>query len=159
MSFKLDDTEKMNLEKMIKEYQTESTTDQIREKKHSVRIEEDINQMSLIKTKYKRMKPATIERMIANKCSFLKENYRNIYNRLLNDSLDITILREFISILREVENGVYDQHEASAKVGEILKQMYIDPKLSNKKIRKKKSIKNNISWSQYKQMNLSMKTE
>ena len=51
----MDDKERLNLSKMLKEYQTEETTDKIRELKHSKRIKEDVNVMINLKGKYNRM--------------------------------------------------------------------------------------------------------
>ena len=39
----------------------------------------------------------------------------------MKDELNLNILRKFIDTLREVEDGALDQHEASVKIGEILK--------------------------------------
>ena len=61
--------------------------------------------------------------------------------------------------LREVEDGGLDQHEASVKVGKILKKLFIDSALKREKKMEKKFKKEekkfvkpkiNISWSDYK---------
>ena len=65
--------------------------------------------------------------------------------------------------LKDVEDGVMDQHEASVKVGQILKKLYIDSALKKDKKeeekrsrqRKKKSNrKSKLTWAQYKKLNL-----
>ena len=64
-------------------------------------------------------------------------------------------------VLKAIEDGKYDQHEGSVKVGEILKQLYIDSALKGgnqnekkeKKERKRKGKK--ISWAEYKRTEMS----
>jgi len=92
-------------------------------------------------------------------CAFLWTNYTNIFNRIMKDELNLNILRKFIDTLREVEDGELDQHEASVKIGEILKQLYIDSALQRekkidsedkKRAPKYKRPANNISWAKFK---------
>ena len=62
--------------------------------------------------------------------------------------------------MEDIELGETDQHEASVKVGQILKEIYIDSALKEDKERDKKNKKevkkyrngNNISWNEYKKM-------
>ena len=94
---------------------------------------------------------------------FLWQNYTNIFNKLFEDYLDLEILYKFIKLLSDIEEGKTDQHEASAKVGQILKEIYIDSALREnkskeskrkKKLEKPKKTGKNISWSQYKKGHL-----
>ena len=69
-------------------------------------------------------------------------------------------------ILSKIENGKYDQHEASALVGQILKEIYIDSAIkegdvkekkrngANKKKKQKKDNVKKISWKEFKNMNM-----
>jgi len=76
----------------------------------------------------------------------------------MKDEIDINILNKFISLLKQIEDGKLDQHEASFMVGSILKEMYVDSaikraeKLDEETEKNKKKILPNkeISWSQYK---------
>ena len=43
------------------------------------------------------------------------------YFNKLKDQLDLNILHKFLSTLKQVEEGKLDQHEASVKVGQALK--------------------------------------
>ena len=98
--------------------------------------------------------------MILSKCNWLFTNYTNIYNKLKKDELDLNILGRFINMLKEIEDGETDQHEASVKIGKILKELYIDSamkneknienKEKNKKPKKFKKPQNKITWKQYK---------
>ena len=61
-----------------------------------------------------------------------------------------------------MEDGYMDQHEASVKIGQVLKELYIDSALQQEKkqnekdkrnAKKDKRPKNNLSWEQYKKLN------
>lgn len=159
----MDDKERLNLSKMLKEYQTEETTDKIRELKHSKRIKEDVNVMINLKGRYNRMEKnenSRFKELCRKQCSFLYDNYTNLFNRLFKNELDLNILGQFLHILGNIENGTLDQHEGSYMVGQILKKMYIDSALKQeehmeqkdgKKKPKKKAL--NISWKEYKKIN------
>lgn len=162
----MDDTERLNLKKMVKEFKTEETTDKIRELKHSKKIKQDVNTMLMLKKKYPKLKKEMLQTMAQNKCMFLWENYTNIFNKLFSGYLDVEMLYKFINVLAKIEEGNYDQHEASMIVGKILKEIYIDSalkegdakdKIHAKKVKKKESKKKvkNVSWKDYKKMNFS----
>ena len=148
---------RLNLKKMVKEYGAEETTSKIRECKHSKHIRNDIRTMTMLKSKYKRLEKKMLEQMIEKQCSFLKNNYTNIYNKLKNDVIDVKMLLKFVDVLESIETSKYDQHEASAQIGQLLKEIYIDSALkedekrdkSVKKKEKKRKVKN-ISWKEYK---------
>ena len=162
----MDDKSRLHLQKMVKEYETEETTDKIRDVKHSKLIKQDVETMIHLKRKYTRMDTSTLLRMAQNQCGFLWKNYTNIFNKLFNDYLDLNILNKFIMILSKIENGKYDQHEASALVGQILKEIYIDSAIkegdvkekkrngANKKKKQKKDNVKKISWKEFKNMNM-----
>ena len=161
----LDDQNRLNLQEMIKAYDAADNTSKIRTLHHSSNIKNDVEQLLNLKKKYARMQKQDhkkFEKLVISHCNFLWNNYTNIFNRLMKDELDINILRAFIRKLKEIEDGKTDQHEASAHIGQILKEMYIDSALkrekkyeenkSEKKKREKRPV-NNISWEQYKLMN------
>lgn len=50
--------------------------------------------------------------------------------------MDLDILMKLINVLRNIEEGVMDQHEGSVTVGKILKEMYIDSALKQEDQRK-----------------------
>ncbi len=159
----MNDSERLNLKKMVKEFKTEETTDKIRELKHSKKIKEDVNTMLMLKQKYPKLKKEMLQTMAQNKCMFLWENYTNIFNKLFGGYIDVEMLYKFINVLAKIEEGEYDQHEASMVVGKILKEIYIDSalkegeakdKIHKKKIKKKEKKKKvkNISWKDYKKI-------
>ena len=159
----MDDKQRLDLSKMLKEYQTEETTDKIRELKHSKKIKEDVGIMINLKSRYSRMEKnenTRFKELCRSHCSFLYNNYTNLFNRLFKNELDLNILSQFIHILSNIENGTIDQHEGSYMVGQILKKMYIDSALKQEKHMEEKDNKKqpkkrakNISWKEYKKIN------
>jgi hypothetical protein len=160
----MDESQRLNLEEMLKHSDVEDNTDKIRKLKHSSKIKEDVETYIKLNKKYERMKKNNkkiFNQMMITHLNFLWTNYTNIFNRLIKDELDLKILSKFISILSLVEDGKLSQHDASVKIGEILKSLYIDSALKrqekvdkrNDKISKKEKIikpKKNISWADYK---------
>ena len=151
---------RLNLERMIKEYKPEETTDKIRTLKHSERIHKDVERMLKIQKEYKRLDFKTQEKMIQKQCNFLYTNYFNFFNRLLKKELDLNILYQLILTLQKIESGILDRHEASVHVGQVLKKLYIDSavreqkKIEQKDAKKKKDVMRKakkISWDEYKE--------
>ena len=82
-----------------------------------------------LKQKYERLaksNPGEFDKMCVNQCSFLFNNYTDLYNKIKNDNLNLNILHRFLDILKKIEDGDLDQHEGSYLVGQYLKEMYID---------------------------------
>ena len=161
MSLKIDDETRLNFDKMLKESGAEDNTEKIRKLKHSDKIREQVTNMVEIQTKYSRLGNKGINKMIELKCNWLFTNYTNLYNKLKKKQLDLQILDRFLSTLKELEDGEVDQHEASVKIGQVLKEMYIDSALKtekqyeakNKKHKKKyKKPEKKITWEEYKRM-------
>lgn len=160
----MDESQRLNLEEMLKHSDVEDNTDKIRKLKHSSKIKEDVETYIKLNKKYERMKKNNkkiFNQMMITHMNFLWTNYTNIFNRLIKDELDLKILSKFISILSLVEDGKLNQHDASVKIGEILKSLYIDSAVKrqekvdkrNDKISQKEKIikpKKNISWAEYK---------
>ena len=159
MSF-LNENERLDLKKMVNKAEAKDMTEKIRKLKHSKLIKNDVNKIINIKLKYSRLKKTMLKDMAIKQCNFLFTNYTNIYNKLKKDELDLNILGRFINMLKEIEDGETDQHEASVKIGKILKELYIDSAMKNeknienreknKKPKKFKKPQNKITWKQYK---------
>lgn len=124
----MDDNSRLHLQKMIKANNVEDQTELIRELKHSHSLQEDINNLLMIKAKY-RNDPNKINEEGMNECSFLFTYYTDIYNKIRKDEIDLGILNKFLNILQQIEEGHIDQHEASFFVGQILKELYVDSAL------------------------------
>lgn len=150
----------LDLKNLVKDYKYESTTDKIRELKHSGKIRQDISKMIQLKKKYERMSNENRKKIIEGQCNFLFNNYTNIFNKIYNGNIDLNLFHQFLIILKGIEDGKLDQHEASVKVGTILKEIYLDSAIretNRKKAGKKNKTKQRkgkkISWNDYKKMN------
>ena len=95
----MDETTRLNLDKMIQEYGAEETTEKIRKLKHSKLIKDDVEKFIFFKKKYSRLeKTKQYKQMARKQCVFLYNNYTNIFNRLLKDELNLSILANFLSV-------------------------------------------------------------
>ena len=156
----MDDKQRLQLQNMIKANNVEDQTDFIRNLKHSQIIRNDVNNMIMIKAKF-RGDDAKIHEECVNECNFLFTYYTDIYNKVRKDEIDIGILNKFLDVLKRIEDGELDQHEGSFLVGSILKELYVDSALRKaeklneneepKEEPKKPEVK--ISYKQFKKMN------
>ncbi len=160
----LSDYEKDQLKKMIEANDTNDMTDKIRENKHSIKLKEGIE--SIIKLRNENMEmyindKNEFEKLVLNTNSFLFNNYTDIYNKIMKNEIDIKILNKFLDLLKQIEDGRLDQHEASFMVGSILKEMYVDSAIKraekldeeSEKLTAKPVPNKEISWKQYKALN------
>jgi hypothetical protein len=154
----MNDNQRLQLSNMIKANNVEDQTELIRTLKHSHIMRDEINTMIMLKAKY-RDDPEKIHYECMNDCNFLFTYYTDIYNKVRKDEIDLGMLMKFIDVLKEIEDELIDQHEASFKVGTILKEMYIDSalkkaekldKLNEQATPEIKKEVNKISWKQYK---------
>ena len=159
----MNQTEKIQLKKMINDNNVEDMTNDIREKKHSEKIRTDVTRMIDLKKKYPRLEktnPEQFDSMVTSQCSFLFNNYTDIFNRVKKNEINLDTLWQLLNILRRIEDGDVDNHRF-VWVGKLLKKIYIDSaimkennaqaKNKNKK-NKKPPAKKKISWEEYKKM-------
>lgn len=161
----MDPSERLNLQKMINANNVEDMTEEIRKKKHSEFIRDDIKTLLFLKKKNNLMmreNPNDFEDLCIKECNFLFNHYTDIFNKVKKDEIDLKLLNIFLDILKDIENGHLDQHEGSFKVGTILKEIYIDSalkksekleRLSIEQQNSQKVIEKNINWSQWKKIN------
>jgi hypothetical protein len=124
--------DKLDLKKLIADSNYEDNTENIRKLKHSVLMRKDIEKMLQLKSKHTRLIRNDIEgftKLCSSQCNFLFSHYTDIFNRVLKDELDLSILGSVIDILSKIEDGEVDQMKGSIEVGELLKKMYIDSAL------------------------------
>jgi hypothetical protein len=158
----MDEKQRLHLQKMIAANNVEDQTGAIRELKHSDVLRNEVNNMILLKAKY-RNDPEKIHLECMNECNFLFTYYTDIYNKIRKDEIDVSILNKFLDVLKKIEIGELDQHEGSFQVGTLLKKIYVDSALKkaekldaqNKLDKKEKTVKPSIqiSWKQFKKMN------
>ena len=121
--------DKLDLKKLIADSDYEDNTANIRKLKHSVLIKKDIDKMLQLKSKHVRLIRNDFDgftKLCMGQCNFLFSHYTDIFNRVLKDELDLSILGSVIDILGKIEDGEVDQMKGSIEVGELLKKMYID---------------------------------
>ena len=124
----MDDSQRLQLQNMIKANNVSDQTDLIRDLKHSQLIRNDVNNLILLKAKY-RDDPERLTFESAVQCSFLFTYYTDIFNKVKKDEIDIELLNKLLDVLRKIEDGNMDQHEGSFMVGTILKEIYVDSSL------------------------------
>tara|TARA_B110000967_G_scaffold190488_1_gene215246 strand:+ start:12109 stop:12621 length:513 start_codon:yes stop_codon:yes gene_type:complete len=166
----MNETERLNLQKMIQANDAEDKTEQIRQLKHSQKIYNDVQ--TLLKIKQDNIallndtdNMNTFDNLCSDKCNFLFTHYTDIFNRVKKDEIDLQILNKLLTVLRSIEEGQLGQHEASFEIGKVLKEIYIDsalrksanldkqhddgdPDSKEDEIAKAEPV--NISWSQFK---------
>ena len=155
----MDDNQKLHLSNMIKANNVEDQTALIRKLKHSIILRNEINNLIMLKAKY-RGDDEKIHNESVSECNFLFTYYTDIFNKVRKDEIDINILNKFLDVLKRIEDGELDQHEGSFAVGTLLKELYIDSalkkaekldELAEKKVEPKKP-EVEISWKQFKKM-------
>jgi len=127
--------QRLDLAALIKANETDDCTEEIRSKKQSVLIKNDVKHMMVLKQKYERLSksnPNEFDAICVKQCNFLFNNYTDLYNKIKNDNLNLTILDKVLDILKKIEDGELNQHEGSYLVGKYLKEMYIDSALKTK---------------------------
>jgi len=159
----MNDLERLNLQKMIKEHDSENNTDKIRTLKHSIKIKDEVDVLLQLKKDYHELaksNPSDFDIICTNKCPFLFNNYTDIFNKVKKDEINLSILLRLLNVLHSIEEGAVDQHEGSFEVGKLLKQIYIDSALrkaeklneDSEDTKTKKPVEN-ISWNEFKKQN------
>ena len=122
-------TQGLNMKSLMESDDHVNNTDKIRSLKHSEDILADIGRICELKKAHPNMRMIEEEKfgnLCRGACPFLYNNYTDIFNKVLKDELDLKMMVNFISILKQIEDGTVDQYDASVKVGTILKEMYVD---------------------------------
>jgi hypothetical protein len=159
----LTNDERLNLKKMITESECGDNTTNIRRIKHSMLMRDDVRKLDTLKNTHTDLKKSHFDDFVIlcqNECNFLYANYTDIFHKLVNDELDLTIMTKLLTILKLIEDSKVDQHEGSVMVGKILKELYVDS--ATKHLAKidtlqadevvEPSVGKPISWGDYKKM-------
>ena len=128
---------KSKLTEMSSEKEVPQTTEKIRKTKHSQFIRKDIRKYYSLKRRYSRISPKQFKSIVIKQCGFIYKNYTNLFTRLIAGELDARILSSFIDALENIENGNLNQHEASYRIGLLLKKIYVDSALRKEEEQKK----------------------
>ena len=146
----LSQNDRFQLKKMLEQHKVEDKTEQIRDQKHSGEIKKNVEIILKVKNENPTLSKKELEDIILPQCSFLFYNYLELYNILFKE-IDTTIVYKLLNVLEGIEQGTYDQHEGSVVVGTLLKEIYIDSRLSETKHEEKEMMKPiDIHWKDYK---------
>ncbi len=129
-------------------------TDKIRDVKHSALLRTAIDHMITFKRENSELlktNKVLFEQQLMKENSFLFMNYMELYNLLLKNDMNMTIMNELLICLESIELGQCDQTEASVRVGTLLKGIYIDTIIKDTPNKEFQSSKE-ITWSQYKEL-------
>ena len=125
--------EKIDLKKLVGNMDDyEDNTRGIREMKHSDNIRADILKMETLKKEnvdLRKNDPLAFSQLCESECIFLFYKYTDIYNRLLKDEVDLTIMNKALEVLKRIEDGEIDQQEGSVIVGKLFHEIYVDSAL------------------------------
>jgi|688.fasta_scaffold743179_1 hypothetical protein len=154
----MNDNEKYQLKQMIEQNNVVDNTNTLRELKHSSVIKQNVERLLELKKIHADLLVSDkqkFEEIALQDCGFLFFNYMQLYNSILKENLNPTILNQLLTILSKIENGECDQHEASYEVGKLLKAIYIDTTLQrireNDESAKVEYVEpKTIKWSDYK---------
>ena len=154
----MNDNEKYQLKQMLEQNKVIDNTHVLRELKHSSDIRKCVTKMLELKESHSELlqtNKSAFEELVLKDCGFLFFNYMQLYNTILKENIDMTIMDQLLTTLSKIENGECDQHEGSYEVGKLLKTIYIDGTL--KDIQKKDEANKivykepkTIQWSEYK---------
>ena len=126
--------ERLDLKKLMQQpgHDYEDNTDGIRKLRHSTLIHTDILELEKLKKDQQEMKeknPKLFVIQCQKKCSFLYNSYTDIFNRVLNDELDLELMGKALQTLKEIEDGKINQQEGSVLMGKLFYQVFVDSAL------------------------------
>ena len=159
----LNSQDRLNLKNMLKNSDCVDNTSFIRELKHSKLMRADIIKLTNLNKTHSLLKTNDFNgflEMAQSECIFLYNNYMDIFHKLVKDEIDFTIMAKLLIVLKLIEESRVDQHEGSAMVGKILKELYIDSAIKradnldkeHETVVVEKIQGNSISWKDYKKM-------
>jgi exonuclease III len=160
----MNNAERLHLKKLIDETECVDNTENIRKLKHSSKIRNDITAIQQLKHDKKTLKktdPDTFAELCRTNASFLFTNYTDIFHKVCKDELNMHTLWNMLECLRQIEEGIVDQHEGSFAFGTLLKELYIDSAVRRGDNLEKEHIvepptyveSKEISWKQFKTEN------
>jgi hypothetical protein len=122
-------SERLHLKDLVGKMEADDNTEDIRRLKHSTLIRDEIRKIENLKITEAELRKWDITEfteLCQKNCSFLYNNYTDIFNKVLKDEVDLTIMSKLLIVLKLIEDEKVDQHEGSAMVGKILKELYLD---------------------------------
>ena len=125
--------ERIQLDKMISQGSVEDVTEDIRKKKHSSKLREELGSITSLLADHAAGTLDLTKQELSNACEyyapFMYKNYTDLFIRAKNGDLDFEIMGTLIDVLERIEGGEINQHEGAHEVGILLKRLYIDSAL------------------------------
>jgi hypothetical protein len=154
----MNNEEKLQLKQLLNEMQCENNTENIRKLRHSTLIRDDIRKIDTLRNANPSISNDELYLLCQNQCDFLHRNYNDVFNKLIKNELDLTIMTKFLTVLKLIEDSKVDQHEGSVMIGKILKELYLDSavkhadNLDKERADEKEPVieGKTISWKEYK---------
>ena len=103
----MNDNEKYQLKQMIEQNKVIDNTHVLRELKHSTDIRKCVVKLLELKQTHKELlqsDKAKFEEIALQDCGFLFFNYMQLYNTILKENIDITIMNQLLTTLSKIEN-------------------------------------------------------
>jgi hypothetical protein len=152
----MDNKQKAQLQRMIEEYGVQDTTQDIRDAKQSSILLKELHEFERFR-RTSRLSKYMFAEKARTILSYWHTNYKSIFDKIVMNEINMDILNTFVLTLKQVEDGNLNQHEASFKIGSILKQMYVDSKIDESRAKSSVATSgsqgtgNGITWKQYKE--------
>lgn len=153
----MNSSQRIQLDKMIRESGADNNTQRIRELKHSASIEADLKAIEKVRAENPDVSKESLHAICTREALFLYTNYTSIFHKAVANELNMGIMQRLLDVLRSIEEGTADQHEASVRAGQILKEMYVDSALQrannideNTEAAPTLSEGNGTSWAEFK---------
>jgi hypothetical protein len=151
--------ESLNLKKLLDQNDWQDNTENIRKIKHSTKIRDDVRFIENLKISWNG--EGDFIELCREGCSFLYDNYTDIFHKAVKNELDLTIMTKLLTVLKLIEDEKVDQHNGSVMVGKILKELYIDSALKRSENLDKEYAQESVpkvepkklSWKEYKLQN------
>jgi len=106
----------------------EDNTHGIRQEKNSQLIRQELDILDTYLASKEARNLTTQEKIMAaaSHVPFLHHRFTDLYIRAIREELNRGIMDRLLLVLGDIEDGRLDQNEGSIKVGEILKELYLD---------------------------------
>lgn len=151
------DEMRLQLHKLAAENNVVDNTELIRKLKHSEILKKDVQTLLQLKKTHNSLD--MVHFCAISECSFLFTYYTDIYNKVKNDEMDLTMLFELLDVLKRIEDGLIDQHDGLFEFGKLFKQICYDSAVrkadklnENHKEPERVQPTTNMSWNEFKKM-------
>lgn len=166
MGSPLSPSEQFELQKLLGKSDAEDYTDLIRQEKHSDLLLNDVRTLVQLKKSEQVLRETDMEAYKAQcqtKAHFMYTRFTSLFNKIVDDEINLVILLKMINVLKMIEHGDVNQHEGSVIVGKYLKELYVDSALRRgEKLDAEHELEKTpmnsgttqLSWREYKKMHM-----